>query len=143
MTTDTRPARRRDDLPSVARLLTVSDNVVAIALTLLALQVKVPPLDQVANPDSAADLAAELAKEAGQLISYLVAFYVIAQFWLTHHRVFRHLADHDEGLAWWNFAFLFTITAIPFTSSLLGQYSSNRRPGGSARVRGRRERLNA
>jgi TMEM175 potassium channel family protein len=125
MTTDTRPVRRRDDLPSVARLLTVSDNVVAIALTLLALQVKVPPLDQVANPDSAADLAAELAKEAGQLISYLVAFYVVAQFWLTHHRVFRHLADHDEGLAWWNFAFLFTITAIPFTSSLLGQYSNN------------------
>ena len=125
MTTDTRPVRRRDDLPSVARLLTVSDNVVAIALTLLALQVKVPPLDQVANPDSAAALAAELAKEAGQLISYLVAFYVVAQFWLTHHRVFRHLADHDEGLAWWNFAFLFTITAIPFTSSLLGQYGNN------------------
>jgi TMEM175 potassium channel family protein len=39
--------------------------------------------------------------------------------------VFRHLADHHEGLAWWNFAFLFTITAIPFTSSLLGQYGSN------------------
>ena len=90
MTTDTRPVRRRDDLPSVARLLTVSDNVVAIALTLLALQVKVPPLDQVANPDSAADLAAELAKEAGQLISYLVAFYVIAQFWLTHRRKTGH-----------------------------------------------------
>ena len=125
MTTDTRPARRHDDLPSVARLLTVSDNVVAIALTLLVLQVKVPPLDQVANPDSAADLAAELARQAGQLISYLVAFYVIAQFWLTHHRVFRHLAGHHEGLAWWNFAFLFTITAIPFTSSLLGQYGNN------------------
>ena len=35
MTTDSLPARRRDDLPSVARLLTLSDNVVAIALTLL------------------------------------------------------------------------------------------------------------
>ena len=107
------------------RLLSVSDNVVAIALTLLVLQVKVPPMDQVANPDSAAELATQLAKEAGALISYVVAFYVVAQFWLTHHRVFRHRADHHEGLAWWNFAFLFTITAIPFTSSLLGQYGSN------------------
>jgi transmembrane protein TMEM174 (potassium channel) len=36
------PARRRDDLPSLARLLTLSDNVVAIALTLLVFQLKVP-----------------------------------------------------------------------------------------------------
>jgi TMEM175 potassium channel family protein len=125
MTTDTVPARRRDDLPSVARLLTLSDSVVAIALTLLVLQLKVPPHVQVANPGSAAELAAQLAKEADQLISYLVAFYVVAQFWLAHHRVFRHVAGHHEGLAWWNFAFLFTITAMPFTSNLLGEYGDN------------------
>ncbi len=109
----------------MARLLTLSDNVVAIALTLLVLQVKVPATAQVANPDSAADLAAQLANEADQFISYLVAFYVVAQFWLAHHRVFRHVTDHHEGLAWWNFAFLFTITALPFTSNLLGQYGNN------------------
>jgi len=49
----------------------------------------------------------------------------VAQFWLAHHRVFRQVAGHHEGLAWWNFAFLFTITAMPFTSSLLGNYGSN------------------
>jgi hypothetical protein len=32
---------------------------------------------------------------------------------------------HSEGLAWWNFAFLFTITLIPFTSGLLGLYAEN------------------
>ena len=99
MTTDSLPARRRDDLPSVARLLTVSDNVVAIALTLLVLQLKVPAAAQVANPGSAADLAAQLAKEADALISYVIAFYVVAQFWLAHHRVFRRAAGHHEGLA--------------------------------------------
>ena len=125
MTTDFRPARRRDDLPSAARLLTLSDSVLAFALTLLVLQVKVPPLSLVANHSSAADLAAQLAKQTGELVSYVIAFYIIAQFWLTHHRVFRHIAGHQEGLAWWNFAFLFTITVMPFTSSLLGQYPSN------------------
>jgi TMEM175 potassium channel family protein len=50
---------------------------------------------------------------------------VVAQFWLAHHRVFRHVAGHHEGLAWWNFAFLFTITAMPFTSNLLGEYGTN------------------
>ncbi len=120
-----RPARRRDDLPSVARLLTLSDNVVAIALTLLVFQLKVPATALVADADSAADLAAQLAKEADQLISCVVAFYVVAQFWLAHHRVFRRAAGHHEGLAWWNFAFLFTITAMPFTSSLVGSYGDN------------------
>ncbi len=125
MPANLRPARPRDDLPSVARLLTLSDNVVAIALTLLVFQLKVPAAAQVADPGSAADLAAQLAREADQLISYLIAFYVIAQFWLAHHRTFRRAVGHHEGLAWWNFAFLFTITAMPFTSSLLGNYGGN------------------
>jgi len=125
MPANLRPARPRDDLPSVARLLTLSDNVVAIALTLLVFQLKVPAVALVRDQDSAADLAAALAKQADQLIGYLVAFYVVAQFWLAHHRVFRQVAGHHEGLAWWNFAFLLTITAMPFTSSLLGNYGSN------------------
>jgi uncharacterized membrane protein len=116
---------RHDDLPSVARLLTLSDNVVAIALTLLVFQLKVPATALVADQDSATDLAAQLARQADQLIGYLVAFYVVAQFWLAHHRVFRRVAGHREDLAWWNFAFLFTITAMPFTSSLLGNFGSN------------------
>ena len=125
MTTDFRSARRDDDLPSAERLLGLSDNVMAFALTLLVLQVKVPPLSQVADPTSATDLATQLAKQSGQLVSYAIAFYIIAQFWLTHHRVFRHVVGHREGLAWWNFAFLATITIMPFTSSLLGEYPSN------------------
>ena len=125
MTTDFRPARWRDDLPSVERLLSLSDNVIAFALTLLVLQVTVPPLSQVADPTSAADLAAQLARQAGHLVSYVIAFYIIAQFWLTHRRVFRHVVGHRDSLAWWNFAFLATITIMPFTSSLLGEYPSN------------------
>jgi len=103
----------------------LSDNVVAFALTLLVLQVRVPPLSQVADPTSAADLAAQLASQTGHLASYVIAFYVIAQFWLTHRRVFRQVAGHRDSLAWWNFAFLATITVMPFTSSLLGEYPSN------------------
>jgi TMEM175 potassium channel family protein len=90
MSTDPAPADPRDDLPGVERLLTLSDGVVAIAIT-----------------------------------SYVISFYVIAQFWLVHHRVFRRIAGQREGLAWWNFAFLFTITVMPFTSDLLGKYASN------------------
>ncbi len=126
MSTDTERARERDDdLPSVDRLLTLSDGVVAIALTLLVLQLRVPPVSHLAHPDSASELATQLAKDSDQIISYLISFYVIAHFWLIHHRVFSQLAGQRESLAWWNFAFLFTITIMPFTSDLLGQYASN------------------
>ncbi len=125
MTTNFHPGRRGDDLLSVERLLSLSDNVVAFALTLLVLQVTVPPLSQVHDPTSAANLAAQLAKQTPHLISYMIAFLIIAQFWLTHRRVFRHVVGHRDSLAWWNFAFLATITVMPFTSNLLGDYSSN------------------
>ncbi len=118
--------RTQDDLPDVARLLSLSDGVVAIALTLLVLNLHVPVLvPPHQNPDSPGDLLHALSLDGPIFTSYLVSFYVIAQFWLAHHRVFRMVAGHDEGLAWWNFAFLFTITIMPFTSDILGQYGAN------------------
>jgi uncharacterized membrane protein len=113
------------DLPGVDRLLTLSDGVVAIAITLLVLQLNVPSPAKLAHPDSASELASQLRNGADQLISYVISFYVIAQFWLVHHRVFRRITGQQEGLAWWNFAFLFTITIMPFTSDLLGEFASN------------------
>jgi uncharacterized membrane protein len=118
-------SKSRDDLPGVERLLSLSDGVVAIALTLLVLQLKVPALAKVPDANSASQLAAQLGNGGDQLVSYAISFYVIAQFWLAHHRVFRRIAGHQEGLAWWNFAFLFTITIMPFTSNLLGQFGGN------------------
>jgi uncharacterized membrane protein len=125
MSTDPASTEPRDDLPGVERLLTLTDGVVAIAITLLVLQLNVPPPAQLPHPDSASELAKALGNGADQLISYVISFYVIAQFWLVHHRVFRRIAGQREGLAWWNFAFLFTITVMPFTSDLLGKYAGN------------------
>jgi uncharacterized membrane protein len=117
--------RRRDDLPSVDRLLTLSDGVVAISLTLLVLQLHVPAMSQFTNANSAAQLAAQLGKEGDNFVSYVISFYIVANFWLIHHRVFTQLAGQREDLAWLNFAFLFTISIMPFTSDLVGSYGSN------------------
>jgi uncharacterized membrane protein len=125
MSADPVSAGPRDDLPGVDRLVALSDGVVAIAITLLVLQLNVPSPAKLADPDSASELAAQLGNGADQLVSYVISFYVIAQFWLVHHRVFRQVTGQREGLAWWNFAFLFTITIMPFTSDLLGKFSAN------------------
>ncbi len=115
--------RPPEDAPGVERLLALSDGVVAIALTLLVLSLHVPGIH---TATSASQLAHELRLTlTDPLISYVVSFYVIAQFWLAHHRTFRMMTGHDEVLATWNFAFLFTITILPFTSDLLGKYPLN------------------
>ena len=125
MPADPVSAGPRGNLPSVDRLLALSDGVVAIAITLLVLQLNVPSPAKLADPNSAFELAVQLGNGADRLVSYVISFYVIAQFWLVHHRVFRRITGQQEGLAWWNFAFLFTITIMPFTSNLLGEFSAN------------------
>jgi uncharacterized membrane protein len=125
MPSEPRSAGPRGDLPGADRLLALTDGVVAIAITLLVLQLNVPSAAKLADPNSASELAVQLAKGTDRLVSYVISFYVIAQFWLVHHRVFSRITGHQEGLAWWNFAFLFTVTVMPFTSDLLGEFPAN------------------
>jgi uncharacterized membrane protein len=125
---DGRLSREDDDeeAPSTGRLLALTDGVVAIALTLLVLQLQVP-VSSVLNHHSrsASDLWRSLGFDRDEFISYLIAFLVIAQFWLVHHRILRSIRGHHEGLAWRNFGFLLALTLMPFTSDLLGRYGEN------------------
>jgi uncharacterized membrane protein len=113
-----------ENMPGIDRLLALTDGVVAIALTLLVLQLQVPVTHDF-DPNSPSGLWHALGVDGGELTSYLVSFLVIAQFWLVHHRILRTMRGHSEGLAWCNFAFLLTLTLMPFTSDLLGRYSDN------------------
>lgn len=114
-----------ENIPGIDRLLALTDGVVAIALTLLVLQLQVPARDTLENANSARQLWHALGVDGGELTSYLVSFVVIAQFWLVHHRILRTMRGHSEGLAWRNFAFLLALTLMPFTSDLLGRFGDN------------------
>jgi TMEM175 potassium channel family protein len=115
-----------DTIPGIERLLTLTDGVVAIALTLLVLQLQVPVTHTLeSHPDSASSLWHALGVDGDEITSYLVSFVIIAQFWLAHHRVLRSMRGHSEGLAWRNFGFLLALTLMPFSSDLLGRYGNN------------------
>jgi uncharacterized membrane protein len=115
------------NIPGIDRLLALTDGVVAIALTLLVLQLQVPVSHiDVSDPNSASQLWNELNKiDTSELTSYLVSFLIISQFWLVHHRAMRGMRGHSEGLAWRNFGFLLALTLMPFTSDLIGRYGGN------------------
>jgi uncharacterized membrane protein len=109
----------------VDRLLALSDGVVSIALTLLVLQIAVPAVSSLRHPDAASDLASALGRNYNAWISYVISFYVVIQFWVLHHQVFRRIARQREGLVLLNAAFLFAVSVMPFTSDLLGKDGSN------------------
>lgn len=103
------------------RIVTLTDAVVAIAMTLLALDLR---------PDLPADvssgrLGSWLGDHAGQYAALVVAFAVIAQYWATHHRLMRGVDRHDDSLTWATMLFLFVVTLLPLTSYLQGYYGDS------------------
>ncbi|HEX3424867.1 MAG TPA: TMEM175 family protein [Acidimicrobiales bacterium] len=104
----------------LGRMLALSDGVFAIAMTLVAFQIKVPAL----RPH--ASLLKALGHEGGSYLSYVLTFSVIGLFWLAHHRIFRNVDQATESLMLLNLLLLMAVAALPLPSSLLGQYGSQR-----------------
>src|ERR1700709_1692728 len=107
---------------SKGRLEALSDGVIAIAITLLILEIKVPE-------GAGEDLPHQLTEQWPSYVSYVVSFFVIGVIWLNHHALFAHLARVDRKLMALNLVLLFTIATIPWPTSLLATYM---REGGDA-----------
>ncbi|XZF14603.1 TMEM175 family protein [Chitinophagaceae bacterium MMS25-I14] len=98
------------------RLVFFSDAVVAIAITLLALDLKLSaPLPVKLH---FADLLCMWPKFAAFFLSFLY----IAVFWKIHHQFFSHICKINARLLWYNIAWLLFIVLLPFTTSLLSSY---------------------
>jgi uncharacterized membrane protein len=100
---------------SKGRVEALSDGVIAIAITLLILEIEVPK-------GAGEDLPHQLAEQWPSYLSYVVSFFVIGVIWLNHHALFSHLARVDRKLMALNLVLLFTIATIPWPTSLLATY---------------------
>jgi uncharacterized membrane protein len=98
------------------RMLFFSDSVFAIVLTLLVLDLRLPP--------GATDttLFRSLFAVEPKLAAFAITFALVAVFWIAHVSLARRLTAFDWPAAWFNLLFLFTITLTPFVSSLLGEF---------------------
>jgi uncharacterized membrane protein len=104
---------------SLERLVFISDAVFAIAMTLLALDVRLP---QGLELRTNADLIAALEVLAPQVLAFVISFVVIGAFWLGHYRTFRVLTRADGRLVWLNLAFLLCIALLPFPTSVVARH---------------------
>ena len=96
-----------------ARLDTFSDGVLAIAVTVMLLDLKAP---QGGHPS-------DLGPLWPGFLSYLISFAFVALFWVNHRHILRRLKKVTEPVLWTNIAFLFLITLIPFSTSYMARSS--------------------
>jgi uncharacterized membrane protein len=97
-----------------------SDGVLAIAITLLTLDLTVPARATLAAAHES--LAHALAREWPSYFAYVTSFVVIGIIWVNHHRVFDLIARIDRVAQFLNLLLLMSVVAIPFTTSLLAEY---------------------
>jgi uncharacterized membrane protein len=112
---DARVGRGRR-LFGVERLNALTDGLLAIVLTLLVLDLKLP---EVADPGHILD---DLGDNYHDFIAWLISFMVIARFWVIHHGVTARMSRCHVGTLTLNFLFLGLVTLMPFTASLIGSY---------------------
>ncbi len=104
--------------PEVERIVFYSDAVFAIAITLLALEIRVP---DVANP-TAPELLDALVDLLPRFSSHAISFWVVATLWLAHHRIFHYIEGYDRRLLLINLLLLMWVALMPFSGSMLGVY---------------------
>ncbi len=102
------------------RIVFFSDAVMAIAITLLVIDLRLP---DISASQAATNLTARLAELTPRIVSFVISFAVVGIYWSSHHRYFGYIKRYDGRLIFLNLIFLFFIVLMPFVASLLGQYS--------------------
>ncbi len=94
-----------------ARLEAFSDGVIAILITIMVLELRIP---------QGATLAA-LRPVLPVFLAYVLSFVVIGIYWNNHHHMFHVVDSISGGILWANLHLLFWLSLIPITTGWIGQ----------------------
>lgn len=103
------------------RLEAFSDGVFAVAITLLVLDLKVPPAGE-----GTKRLGPALLDQWPAYLAYAGSFLSILIMWVNHHQMFRHIGRVDHGLLICNGLLLMAVTVAPFSTSVLSAHITHR-----------------
>lgn len=103
------------------RIEAISDGVIAIAITLLALELKIPHLGEKDFYDS----FTEIIPLIPGVLTFMLSFVSIAIFWVNHNRLTQHIKYVNGRIIWTNTAFLMCQTLIPFATRLISENPQN------------------
>jgi uncharacterized membrane protein len=90
------------------RLEAFSDGVLAIIITVMVLELKVPP---------GHDLSSLIHTTATGLLTYLLSFVYVGIYWNNHHHMFHLVQQVSGGVLWANLGLLFCLSLFPFSTA--------------------------
>jgi uncharacterized membrane protein len=94
-------------VPTPARLEAFSDGVIAVIITIMVLELKVP------HQEGLAGLYAVLPT----LCLYLISFAFVGIYWINHHHLVHRTEEADDLILYANLGFLFCLSLLPFFTS--------------------------
>jgi uncharacterized membrane protein len=98
----------------VERIAFFSDAVIAIAATLLIIEIKAPHIEHGASWD---DQVHQLQHLIPEVIAFAISFSIIISQWIKHHEMFGSVINYDTKLLRLNSIFLFFNAITPFSTS--------------------------
>lgn len=120
---------------SIGRLAALSDGVFAIAMTLLVLDLHTPVVEAVRHQSPVWESGA-LASEQGlwhalvllapKLLTYFMSFLTLGIFWVGQQTQLNQFERGNRHLTWIHLAFLASVSLMPFSTALLGEYIDHR-----------------
>ena len=94
-----------------SRLEAFSDGVLAIIITIMVLEIKVPHGSE----------WTELKPLIPVLISYVLSFVFVGIYWGNHHHLLHSVKQVTSGIIWANLNLLFWLSLIPFATGWMGE----------------------
>jgi uncharacterized membrane protein len=95
---------------SPARLEAFSDGVIAVIITIMVLELKVPAIDGMAGVRAALPT----------VFLYLLTFVQVGIYWVNHHYLIDEVETVGHGILWANLIFLFFLSLFPFATDWIG-----------------------
>jgi uncharacterized membrane protein len=113
------PGAVPEENPTPARLEGLSDGVFAIIITLLVLDLRVPPVDSLHGQS----LGEALRHQWPVYLAFVLSFLQVGVVWANHHTMFHYIRRTDHLLKVLNLLFLLSVAVLPFTTALLAEYA--------------------
>ncbi len=100
----------------MSRVESFSDGVIAVAITLLVLNIEVPA------PGSSKSLGHDLVNQWPAYAAYVTSFITIGIIWINHHWMIHRLGQADRPILMLNLLLLLWIGVLPFGTRLMATY---------------------
>ncbi len=109
------------DTLNPSRMEAFSDGVIAVIITIMVLELKVPPAQEMSTADA-------LRFDMKMIAVYLLSFVQTGIYWVNHHYLLDGLKRVSHALLWSNLIFLFCLSLIPFGTEWIGVRGINPAP---------------